>query len=368
VGGEDTGEGTDSGLVEVIWGGARGLSGAASVGSGGAGDRLGAQGRLAAADVDGDGAADVLTVKDQHDLSVTRGPFARDGSVVNQGQLVEDRYNSRVLDLAVGDINGDGITDVAATENDADWFDSRRVVYWYGTRQGLTPYTLVYDIDGAGLQGGENLDIGDVNRDGYDDIVVGRAVDGYDSDLDTYRAKGGRITYIPGTAEGPDGVKATFFSQSGTGVQGASEKGDGFGTDVQVGDVNGDGYADVVAGIPGEDQGTTADVGTIVFLRGTADGLTDVWARVVSQDSAGGIPGVSEKGDAFGRALHLGDTNGDGRADLAVGGPGENANSGTVWAFRSGAFVVTGGSTIAFGNSLLGTVAANARLGSGFAY
>ncbi|MXM61973.1 VCBS repeat-containing protein [Streptomyces sp. HUCO-GS316] len=367
AGGEDTGAGTDAGLVEVVWGGARGLSGAVSVASGEVGDRLGAQGRLAAADVDGDGATDLLTVRKQRHLAVTRGPFARDGSVVNPGQVVKDRYDSRVLDLAVGDINGDGITDVAATENDADYFDSRRIVYWYGTRQGLTPYTLVYDIDGAGLQGGENLDLGDVNADGYDDIVVGRAIDGHGSDADTYRAKGGRVTWIPGTADGPDGVKATF-SQASPQVQGASEKGDRFGTDVQVGDVNGDGYEDVVAGIPGEDQGTTANVGTVVLLRGTADGLTAVWSRVVSQDSAGAIPGVSEKGDSFGQALHLGDHNADGRADLAVGGPGENAGSGSVWSFLSGGHVVTGGSTIVFGNSLLGTVASNARLGSGFAY
>lgn len=126
---------------------------------------------------------------------------------------MKDQYSSRVLDLAAGDVNGDGITDVAATENDEDEYDSRRVVYWLGTQQGLTPYTLVYDIDGAGLQGGENLDIGDINRDGYDDIVVGRAVDGYDSDLDNPYVKGGRIAWIPGTPDGPDGVKAVFLNQ-----------------------------------------------------------------------------------------------------------------------------------------------------------
>ncbi|MFJ1969191.1 FG-GAP repeat protein [Streptomyces sp. NPDC087903] len=39
------------------------------------------------------------------------------------------------------------------------------------------------------------------------------------------------------------------------------------------------------------------------------------------------MQGTSEKGDAFGSALHLGDADGDGPADLAVGGPEENAGS-----------------------------------------
>ncbi|MCT9076788.1 VCBS repeat-containing protein [Streptomyces fulvoviolaceus] len=368
VGGEDTADGgTNSGLVEVIWGSAKGLSGGASIGPGGEGDQLGVQGHLAVADVDGDGATDVLTVENQHDLAVTRGPFARDGSVFNQGQVVVDKYDSRVLDLAVGDLNGDGITDVAATENDGDEFDSRRVVYWYGTSQGLTPYTLVYDVDGAGLQGGESLDIGDVNKDGYDDIVVGRAVDGYDSDLDTYLAKGGRIAWIPGTKDGPDGVAATFFNQDREGVPGTAEKWDGFGTDVQVADVDGDGYEDVVTGVPGEDLGSRADAGAIVTLRGTAKGLSGTGSRTVTQNSAE-VPGTAEKGDTFGRALHLGDTNGDGLADLAVGSPGENAGAGLVTFFLSGVSGVnTPGKAVAVGNSLLGTVATGARLGSGFA-
>lgn len=76
VGGEDTDSGgTNSGYVEVLWGSAKGLSGASSLATGkSAYDRLGTQGRLAVADVDGDGATDVVTVQNEHDLRLLKGP------------------------------------------------------------------------------------------------------------------------------------------------------------------------------------------------------------------------------------------------------------------------------------------------------
>ncbi|MDK1345236.1 hypothetical protein QNO09_18410 [Streptomyces sp. 378] len=78
------------------------------------------------------------------------------------------------------------------------------------------------------------------------------------------------------------------------------------------------------------------------------------------------VPGAAEAGDAFGRAVHLADANGDG---LAAGAPGENGNAGFVWYFRSGpTTVVSRNATTAFGNSLLGTTATGAWLGAGFAH
>ncbi|MFK4100111.1 FG-GAP and VCBS repeat-containing protein [Streptomyces sp. NPDC019531] len=382
VGGEDGG----SGRVQVLWGGARGLSGGATLASGAAGDRLGAEGHLAAGDVDGDGATDLLTAVDRYGLVATGGPFTRSGAATGERQVVKDRYDSRVLDLDVGDLNGDGITDVVAAQTGTDTFDSRRIAYWWGTKDGLTPWTLVWDIDGAALQGGENLAVGDVDRDGYADIVVGRAVDGYESDHDAYRSKGGRVAWIPGTSGAPDGVSVQAVNQDSPGVPGTAEKGDGFGTDVQLADVDGDGYLDVVTGVPGEDLGTPTDpdawpdAGSVVVLSGGADGLTGAGSHQVVTQNTTGVPGAAEKGDAFGRAVHAGDVNGDGLADVAVGAPGENASAGSVWSFRSRAehvvspggtpvpaTVVAPDGTLTFGHTLLGTTATKARLGSGFA-
>ncbi|WP_405505507.1 FG-GAP-like repeat-containing protein [Streptomyces purpurascens] len=368
VGGEDTADGgTDSGLAEVLWGGPQGLSGGAVLATGKEHDRLGAEGRLALGDVDGDGAEDLVTVENQFNLRVVSGPFTRDGSTSGDEQILRDEFDSRVLDLATGDVNGDGVTDVAATQNDGDEWDARRVVYWPGSRQGLKPYITVQGADGYRIQGGENLDIGDVDQDGVDDIVVGRAVTGYDSDLDTPAAKGGRVTWIPGTPDGPDGTKVTHLNQDSPGVPGSAEAGDGFGTDVRVADVNGDGYPDVATGLPGENLGSVADAGAVVVLRGSAKGLTGTGAQVVTQNTPN-VPGAAEKGDTFGKAVHLADANHDGLADLVAGAPGENGNAGSVWYFRSGpTTVVSPNGTTTFGNTLLGTTPTDARLGTVFA-
>jgi hypothetical protein len=123
----------------------------------------------------------------------------------------------------------------------------------------------------------------------------------------------------------------------------------------------------VATGLPGENLGTVADAGAVVVLPGTERGLTGTGAQAVMQDTPN-VPGTPEKGDAFGRAVHLADANHDGLADLAAGAPGENGNAGSVWYFRSApATVVSPNATTTFGNTLLGTTATQARLGTGFA-
>ncbi|WP_406492904.1 VCBS repeat-containing protein [Streptomyces sp. NBC_01604] len=372
VGGEDTTTGgVDSGYVQVVWGSAQGLTGGSSLvtSSDAAYGRLGSRGTLTVGDVDGDGASDVVAVANDWRLRAVKGPFGRDGASHGGEQFVRiDDSDPRVLDLAAGDVNGDGVDDIVGTTNQGDEYDFRRITYWQGTPDGLAPPSLVLDGDGDGhwLQGGESVDLGDVNGDGYEDIVVGR-LDGYDSDASTPLAKGGRVAVVPGAASGPDGTRPTYLNQDSASVPGAAELGDGFGSDVSIADVDGDGYDDVAAGVPGEDFSGLTGAGSVVVLRGGAKGLTGTGAQVFSQNTAG-VPGAAENSDAFGRTTRLVDANHDGRAELAVGAPGENANAGSVWVFRSTSSGITPTGSFTFGAGTLGTVAANARLGSGFAY
>jgi hypothetical protein len=91
-------------------------------------------------------------------------------------------------------------------------------------------------------------------------------------------------------------------------------------------DFNDDGYHDLAVGIPLEDIGSLDDAGAVQVIYGTVDGLNgdspiddQFW-----QQDIGGVAGVAEEGDEFGRALTWGDFDGDGFHDLAIGVPGED--------------------------------------------
>jgi hypothetical protein len=91
-------------------------------------------------------------------------------------------------------------------------------------------------------------------------------------------------------------------------------------------DFNGDGYADLAVGVPGESLGDIGAAGAVQVLYGGGAGLTAQGNQLWTQDSAG-VKGKAGRGDAFGRSLSSADYNRDGYADLAVGIPGTGFGS-----------------------------------------
>ncbi|WP_326765665.1 integrin alpha [Streptomyces sp. NBC_01591] len=364
AGDEKIGTFDSAGSLTVIWGGEKGLSGGATLLTG---DHLydGVGSKAAVGDFDGDGAQDVATlgVGDTHVLS---GPFKRDGSAAAPVRKIRDMDDLRYMDITAGDFDGDGRDDLAGVVHDGDEYDARRILVRKGGATGLAEdYTVVNGANGYRLQAGETITAGQVNGDKYADLVVGRPVDGYDSDTDLPLAKGGMITYVPGGASGPQGDRAKVFNQDSAGVPGAAERGDGFGGAVSIGDMNGDGYGDIAVGVPNEDLGTTKDAGSVLVLPGTASGPTGTGTLGFNQDTAD-VPGAAEAADRFGGAARLVDANHDGRSELAAGAPGENADAGSLWVFPTTAAGVTAKGSFTFGHGTLGTVGTNAALGSSF--
>jgi hypothetical protein len=162
----------------------------------------------------------------------------------------------------------------------------------------------------------------DFDDDGFVDLAVGVPSEDVEA-----RADAGSVVVLYGSVGGLTGARAQQFHQDLPQVVDRAEPGDRFGSALASADLNGDGFADLVAGAPREAVGTAAGTGGVVYLPGSAGGLTAAGNRVYVQ-GAGGLGGRAEFGDRFGEVLATGQANAGGPADLVVGAPGENLAAG----------------------------------------
>jgi putative metal-binding protein/FG-GAP repeat protein/VCBS repeat protein/thrombospondin type 3 repeat protein len=161
---------------------------------------------------------------------------------------------------------------------------------------------------GASL-GASVAGVGDVNGDGFDDVLVGAPGDGQGKVYLFYGSAGGSFGTPGWSAEGTQTVNApaTLKALFGYSVAG-------------VGDVNRDGYADFLVGAPQYDYRTFAQfdfgpLGAIYLYLGSPSGPSLGWTTASTS--------VTEIGSGFGAAVAgAGDVNGDGFPDLLVGLPG----------------------------------------------
>ena len=231
--------------------------------------------------------------------------------------------------LAVGDFDGDGYEDLAigVSGEDVETMNSAGAVnIIYGSSSGLTAtgdqiWTQdSTDIDGTAEeldQFGYSLAAADFDGDGCDDLAIGVVNEGVAS-----ADRVGAVNIIYGSAGGLTAAGDQWLHQDTTGIIDTCETDDVFGWALTVGDFDGDGYADLAVGVPGEDYGGKDAVGAVNVLYGSAGGLStrdEFWHQDIS-----GMDNAAEDGDRFGRVLTAGDFNGDGKDDLAVGIPYED--------------------------------------------
>ncbi|GAA2321593.1 N-acetylmuramoyl-L-alanine amidase [Streptomyces kunmingensis] len=134
---------------------------------------------------------------------------------------------------------------------------------------------------------------------------------------------GGQVVVVPGAAAGPSATGKKVVSQAGD-VPGAAESGDEFGASTATGDINGDGYTDLVVGQPGEDDTsghTDRGAATVVYGPDFTGGLG------INMDASYDLTGAR-----FGSAVAVGDFNADGTADVFAASTG----LGGTWMARYG--------------------------------
>jgi hypothetical protein len=243
-----------------------------------------------------------------------------------QGNQADAWYG--VSAAPAGDVNGDGYDDVivGADHHDDSLQDEGAVYLYLGSPSGLSQtadWSVHGGIEGERL-GRDAASAGDVNGDGYDDLIIGAPFHDGAAGSDV-----GRVIVFHGSASGPGSLPDWEIE----GTQGGARL--GFRVS-PAGDVNDDGWDDVIIGEYLYDDGPFADSGRAHVYFGSPDGLTASWTATIGQSEAwfgGGVAGV-------------GDVNCDGWDDVAIGADGYDSGQSD-----EGAVFVYYGSSLGLGLS-----------------
>jgi hypothetical protein len=289
---------------------------------------------LAAADMDGDGLPEIIATETPSNFGqIKRFTVAR-GAFTPVQTADTSRFGLEML--AAGDINNDGYDDLVALYNQVG--GSYSFSYFPGSPAGLATEGRTDHM----YDGGVDLAIGDLDQDGFADLVVGRSQENLGMLL------GGEVTIWNGSATGLAEEPRVILDQDTPDVPDTAEAYDSFGSSVAIGDVTGDGHPELAIGAQQEDVGDVADAGAVTVLRGSADGVTTSGGHWLTQ-GASGVPGDAQTHELFGWMLLARDFNADGSADLTMTAIGEHPSADWPYYGEGSVTVVPGDSTGASG-------------------
>ena len=267
-------------------------------------------------------------VDDQQKISDSTGNLDAD---LDNG----DRFGSAIANI--GDLEGDGVIDLAVgAPGDDDNGDDRGAVWILfmdddgrgDQRRKISDDTVVFPdgLDDNDRFGAALASIGDLNRDGVFDIAVGAPED--DDDGDNRGAVWILFLDSDGTVRDVQKISALAG-----GLPGELSDNDQFGSAIaSLGDLDGDNISDLAVGAPDDsDGGTGKGAVWILFMNNNGSVRS---AQKISAEQ-GGFEGNLDSNDHLGSALAgLGDVDGNGVNDLAVGASGDDdggTDRGAVW-------------------------------------
>lgn len=270
------------------------------------------------------GAVDILFMNSDGTVK----SFSKISSGVNGGPTLTATDSFATSVASLGDIDGDGNTDLAVgAYGDSTGGTGRGAVYILHLNSNGTVKSSTKIANG--LNGGPTLTdnsdfgyalsaIGDVNNDGITDLAATAIGDAT-----------GAVYILRLNADGS--VKTLTRIASGVNGGPTTVNGDEFGLSVaSVGDLNNDGVGDLAVGAAGIPSGGQFRGGAFILFM-NADGTVDS-STLISSGTNGG-PTLSNF-DFFGTSMtFLGDVDGDGRPELAVGAPQDDTGASAAGAF-----------------------------------
>ncbi len=306
-------------------------------------DRLGRS--VIGADLNGDGYDELISGAPNNAtgyISITYGSstlpsaatISTSNSVVITGNGTTDFFG---VSLAKGDVNADGYDDVvvsATGDTTGGGANSGAIYLIYGQSSQLTSGAVSSMSNrarfyaGPSVLAGSAIAMGDINNDGFDDIIVGTSNDA---------STGGAVYIIYGQAANYSGLSNTVGSLAKFTGEAA---GNSFGGSIAVGDANGDGYDDFLVGASLNNDGGTA-AGSVYLFYGQSTQYTGTTAASSVAELTG-----EAMADNFGATMTAGDITGDSLVDFIVTASGndDGANgAGAVYVIPGSTTTITSG-------------------------
>ena len=280
-------------------------------------------------------------------------PFVDLGDLGTRGMAIEGGAAFDQAGLAVagaGDVNGDGLSDALVSAHRADGPEPNRGAAYVIYGSSPPPQTLdLGQLNGSGVElvGAEEEDeagfslsgAGDVNGDGFDDLVVGA----FRADPDD-RQKAGEVYVVYGGSGLPKSVDlGALNGVDGFTARGVAEKDEAGFAVAGGGDINGDGFDDIALSAPAASPDFRFVAGETYVIYGGANLPAEL--ELASLDGVNGIrlEGVDPRDSAGECLATVGDIDNDGFDDLLLGAafadPGEQEEAGE-------AYLVLGGSNL----------------------
>ena len=287
----------------------------------------------AAGDVNGDGYSDIVIGAYGYNSNRGRVYIFYGGSVMDSiaDKTITGGASNYLFGYSVstaGDVNNDGYDDLIIGARGYNSNRGRAYIYFGGMVIDTTSVVIMTGEASSNLFGKNVSNAGDFNNDGYDDVIVG--AQGYSSST-------GRAYLFLGGIVMNNVPDVTMTGEVASGVFGISVS--------TAGDVNGDGYSDVIVGAQQLKK-------AYVFFGGQI------------MNNIADLTFVKSSGSFFGNAVSTaGDVNGDGYSDIIVGDYGYNLLRGAANLYFGGTAMDTTSDvfmTIPTGNSYFGRSVSNA--------